>query len=78
MEFSVRAMKKKIKSQTGKRVSEDAANELGLLLENYGKELTEDAKKFAQDDGRQTIRDDDIKQALRNPKSFSVEQEVER
>jgi len=58
-------MKEIIKEQDPhKRVSEDAAKELRLLLENYGREITEQANELANQDGRMTVRDSDIVEAL--------------
>jgi len=63
-EFSVRSMKQTIASNTDKRVSEDAAKELRNLVENYGRELAEKADELAGDDGRETVRESDVKKAL--------------
>lgn len=66
--FSITTMKKALKKETSKRVSKDAADKLGEILENEGTELAEEAEKIAEEDGRETVRQSDIKQALRNQK----------
>ncbi len=65
-EFSLNKMKEILGNHTDKRISEDAAKELRLLLENYGREITEQANEIANSDGRMTVRDSDIVAALRN------------
>jgi len=64
-EFSTDAMKRMIKNNTSKRVSEDAAKELRLLVENHAQELAEEAVKEAEDNDRVTVRDSDVVEAIR-------------
>jgi len=79
MEFSVRSMKQTIANNTDKRVSEDAAKELRNLVENYGLEIAEKADELAESDGRKTVRDSDVTEALRkfyrSDKEFQSETE---
>lgn len=65
-EFSINAMKEMLGNNTDKRISEDAAKELRLLVENYGEEVAENAREVAEQDDRKTVRDSDVVQALRN------------
>lgn len=64
MEFSISKMKELIKSQGDKRVSEDSAKELGNVLERFAGDVAEEAIAVAREDGRKTVRAEDIKQAL--------------
>lgn len=75
MEFSVRGMKKAISSETDKQISNDAAIELGNLLEHYGQEIAEYAVEHAERDGRVTVREEDVRQALFNRRKLVVEEE---
>jgi histone H3/H4 len=65
MEFSVSKMKEMIKSQGDKRVSEDSAKELREKLEMFAGDIAEEAKAVAEEDGRKTVRGEDIREALR-------------
>jgi len=64
MEFSVSKMKEMIKSQGGKRVSEDSAKELGKVLETFAGDVSEEAIAVAKDKDRKTVRGEDIRDAL--------------
>lgn len=65
MEFTTPKMKEMIRTQTSKRVSEDAANNLGEVLETFAGDVAEEALAIARDDGRKTVRDEDIREALK-------------
>lgn len=65
MEFSTSKMKEIFKSQGNKRVSEDSAEELATVLETFAGDVAEEAIAIAKEDGRKTVREEDIKQALR-------------
>jgi len=65
MEFSVSKMKEMIKSQGNKRVSEDSAEKMGDILEMFAGDVAEEAVGIAEEDGRKTVRAEDIKKALR-------------
>lgn len=64
MEFSNLKMKEVLKSQTSKRVSKDAAEKLSELLEEHGRAIAREANSHAEDDGRVTVRREDILRAL--------------
>ncbi|WP_414837717.1 histone [Candidatus Nanosalina sp. VS9-1] len=65
MEFSISKMKEMIKSQGDKRVSEDSAEKLGNVLETFAGDVAEEAVAVAKENGRKTVRAEDIKEALR-------------
>lgn len=65
MEFSTSKMKEIFKSQGNKRVSEDSAEELATVLETFAGDVAEEAIAIAKEDGRKTVREEDIKEALR-------------
>jgi histone H3/H4 len=65
MEFSISKMKEMIKTQGDKRVSEDAAEELGQILEMFAGDLAEESVAVARDNDRKTIRKEDVKEALK-------------
>ena len=65
MEFSISKMKEMIKNQGNKRVSEDSAEKLGDVLEMFAGDVAEEAVGIAEDNGRKTVRAEDIKEALR-------------
>lgn len=64
MEFSISKMKEVIHTQSGKRVSKEAAKELSSDLEARGKELSEKALEIAKEKGRVTVRAEDIREAI--------------
>lgn len=64
MEFSISKMKELIKSQGDKRVSEDSAKELGEVLERFAGDVAEEAIAVAREEGRKTVRAEDIRKAL--------------
>lgn len=59
-------MKQLIQANTEKRVSDDAGDTLGEFLDHWGEEISEDAQEIAEEDGRKTVRAEDIRQALHN------------
>ena len=65
MEFSISKMKELVKSQGDKRVSEDAAEELRLILETFAGDVAEEGIAVAEEDGRKTVRAEDIREALK-------------
>jgi histone H3/H4 len=65
MEFSISKMKEMIKSQGDKRVSEDAADEMRKILEMFAGDVAEEAIAVGKEDGRKTVRREDIKEALK-------------
>jgi len=65
MEFSISKMKEMVKNQGDKRVSEDAAEELGQILELFAGDLAEESVAVAEEDDRKTVRGEDVKKALK-------------
>ena len=63
-EFSTRAIQKQLKTQTDKRVSKSAADSLAGELDEYGEEVAEKAVQIADDEGRITVREEDIRKAI--------------
>lgn len=58
-------MKEMIKNQGHKRVSEDAAEELGQILEMFAGDLAEESVAVASEDDRKTVRAEDVREALK-------------
>ncbi|PSG99378.1 MAG: hypothetical protein BRC29_04620 [Nanohaloarchaea archaeon SW_7_43_1] len=73
MEFSIRSMRQVFKSNTGKRVSEDASKELGEFIDNWANQISEEAVKVASENDRATVRAEDIREVLRSRKDRDVE-----
>jgi len=65
MELSISKMKQMIKEQSNKRVSEDSAEQLGEILEMFAGDIAEEAIALAKEDGRKTVQEEDIREALR-------------
>jgi histone H3/H4 len=65
-EFSKTAGHRLIKNQTDKRVAEDAGVELVEELDEIGKEIARKAKQYAEHSGRKTIREEDMREAIRD------------
>lgn len=76
MEFSIRSMRQIFKKNTGKRVSEDAAKELGEFLDEWAEEVGEEAIEIAEKDDRTTVRATDIGEVLRNRKDREVNHDI--
>lgn len=53
-------LKRMIKDAGADRVSEDAAIELGRILESISEEISDNAKLLANHAGRSTIRSEDV------------------
>lgn len=77
MEFSIRSMKLIIQENTEKRVSEDSAEALGEFLDEWSSDISEDAAEIAEGKGRKTVRAEDIKEALKNRKSRSINEQLD-
>lgn len=75
-EFSTRAWKLILQDNTDKRVSEDSADELGRFAENFAEELALKAIEVAEENGRKTVRDSDIREALNSRRKLVVEEEL--
>lgn len=73
MEFSIRSMRQILEENTEKRISDDAASELGGFLDKWAEGVGTEAVEVAEEDGRTTVRAEDIRQVLRNRKDREVE-----
>lgn len=56
MEFSIRAMRRLIKGQGDKRVSEPASIKVGEVLERFLGDVAEEAIALANEEGYHTVR----------------------
>ena len=65
MEFSTRSMHNLIGNQTSKRVSKNAAHQLGEQLQQYAENIAKEATQLAKEDGYQTIQQKHIREALK-------------
>jgi len=54
-----------LKQTTSKRVSKEAANQLGEVLEKFSEDVAKDAVSLAAEDGYQTVKPDHIREALK-------------
>lgn len=63
-EFTQAAMKRIIHRNTDRQVSADAAEELGEILELFAGDISEEAIAQAREDGRKTVRREDVQAAL--------------
>lgn len=64
-ELGLSTMERLIKKAGAKRVSKEAALELGALLERIAQDLSKDATTLANHAGRKTILADDVKLAAK-------------
>lgn len=64
MEFSINKMKEVFKQVGDKRVSEDSAKALNDILEDVGGEISDRAIEIAEENGRKTVRAEDVREAL--------------
>lgn len=65
MEFAKAKMKAILKKNGASRVSEDALKELGKTLEKYAGYISEEATGQANEDGRKTVRKEDVIEAAK-------------
>jgi len=64
-ELPLAAVDRIIRKATGVRVSENAAKELSVFLEEEGMKVAQQASTFSKHAGRKTITDEDIRLALK-------------
>ncbi|KXA89487.1 histone [candidate division MSBL1 archaeon SCGC-AAA259M10] len=64
-ELPIAAVDRIIRKAGGQRVSESAAEELADVLEEKGLELAREAVELTEHAGRKTVRDEDIRLAMR-------------
>lgn len=69
-------MKQLLKNQTTKRISADAATELGEELQEFAEEIAEEARNVAEANGRKTVRESDIKEVVRSRQKTVTEVET--
>lgn len=74
MEFSTRSMDNLLKQETSKRVSKEAANQLGSVLEEFSEEVAEHAVSIAAEEGYQTVKPRHIKTALNQYRKRDIQQ----
>ena len=76
-EFSIRAMKNVLGSQTEKRISKPSAKALGEEIEEKGETVAKKAIEIAEDKDRKTVRKEDIREALNSFKSYESSERLE-
>jgi len=64
-ELPLAAIDRIIRKATGIRVSESAAKELSVFLEEEGMKIAQQAAVFSKHAGRKTVTDEDIRLALK-------------
>ncbi|MEK6959320.1 MAG: histone [archaeon] len=64
-ELPLAAVDRIIRKASGIRVSEGAAKELSLYLEEVGMKVSQEASTLAKHAGRKTVTDEDIRLALK-------------
>ena len=64
-ELPLAVVKRLMKKAGAKRVSKTAANELINIFENQMLEVTREATKLAEYAGRRTVRDSDVRLAVK-------------
>ncbi|MCX6801210.1 MAG: NFYB/HAP3 family transcription factor subunit [Candidatus Diapherotrites archaeon] len=64
-ELPLAAVDRIVRKATGLRVSESAAKELSIHLEDEGMKVSQQAALFAKHANRKTITDEDIKLAVK-------------
>lgn len=68
MEFTLQPLRKIFMKTGAKRISNSAAEELGVVLEKRSRELLEEAQRLALHSNRHTVMSKDIKMARKTLK----------
>jgi DNA-binding protein len=66
MMLTLQPLRRLFQKTGAKRVSDDAAQELGKILENKAKDIVLEAKRLSEYSGRRTIMKRDVKMAVKN------------
>ena len=66
MELTLQPLRRMFKKAGGKRVSDQAAEELGKLMEEKTAQIAVEAQRLSLHAGRRTVMRRDIKMAARN------------
>lgn len=66
MEITLQPLRRMLKNAGAKRVSDKAAEELGLVLEERAVKMLDVARKLSEHGGRRTVMKRDIKQATKH------------
>lgn len=66
MEITLQPLRRMLKNAGAKRVSDKAAEELGMFLEDRASALLLEAKKLSEHSGRRTVMRHDIKEAKKH------------
>lgn len=68
MELTLQPLRRMFKRAGGKRISDQAAEELGKLMEERAAQIALEAQRLSQHAGRRTVMRRDVKMAARNLK----------
>jgi DNA-binding protein len=66
MELTLQPLRNIIKKAGAKRVSDKAAEELGILMEEKAGQIAKEAQRLSEHAGRRTVMRRDIKMAKKN------------
>ena len=66
MELTLQPLRRMFKRAGAKRVSDDAAEELGKLMEEEAAQIAGEAERLSKHAGRRTVMRRDIKMAKKN------------
>ncbi len=76
-EFSIRAMKNLLGSQTEKRISKPGAIALGEEIEEKAERVAKKSIEIAEDKDRKTVRKEDVRDAVNSFKSYESSESLE-
>jgi histone H3/H4 len=75
LEFGLAVMTRIIKKAGADRVSEDAANQLRIILEEIAMEISKSAIILSHHAGRKTVKNEDISLAYKTSMKFNFKSE---